>query len=219
MGPPVAYDDELGEKYAPYQAQTLQRSPNRQSSIETVEQNLEAKKKREKKLKTVTFDRALEIDEEEERHAKKTYAERMEKEKRDAELKQVEKQIATIVGRMVDGGGGLECRLIDLISRLFSESPFLVFDLEMDDWFSHLTHVPKFKWEQDLTRSKKGKYGAFKAHAKDIDVQEPVDGRPDVYDNLPPMAEPDDYVYDVFGNIDLGQYDVSALASIRIYSS
>lgn len=190
MGPPVAYDDELGEKYAPYQAQTLQRSPNRQSSIETVEQNLEAKKKREKKLKTVTFDRALEIDEEEERHAKKTYAERMEKEKRDAELKQVEKQIATIVGRMVDGGGGLE-----------------FFDLEMDDWFSHLTHVPKFKWEQDLTRSKKGKYGAFKAHAKDIDVQEPVDGRPDVYDNLPPMAEPDDYVYDVFGNIDLGQYD------------
>ncbi|KIR71619.1 hypothetical protein I310_04295 [Cryptococcus deuterogattii CA1014] len=190
MGPPVIYDDEPGAQYAPYQAQNQERSLNRQSSIETVEQGLESRKKREKKLKTVTFDRALEIDEEEERHTRKSYAERMEKEKRDAELKKVEKEIATKVGRMVDGAGGLE-----------------FFDLEMDDWFSHLTHVPKFKWEQDLARSKNGKKSALGTDPMDIDVQEPDDNRPDLYDNLPPMAEPDDYVYDVFGNIDLGQHD------------
>lgn len=121
MGPPVICDDEPGAQYAPYQAQNQERSLNRQSSIETVEQGLESRKKREKKLKTVTFDRALEIDEEEERHTRKSYAERMEKEKRDAELKKVEKEVATKVGRMVDGAGGLECKLIDFISRLFFE--------------------------------------------------------------------------------------------------
>lgn len=121
MGPPAIYDDEPGAQYALYQAQNQERSLNRQSSIETVEQGLESRKKREKKLKTVTFDRALEIDEEEERHARKSYAERMEKEKRDAELKEVEKEIAKKVGRMVDGAGGLECKLIDFISGLFFE--------------------------------------------------------------------------------------------------
>ncbi|OXG16036.1 hypothetical protein C361_05484 [Cryptococcus neoformans Tu259-1] len=190
MGPPIIYDVEAGAKYAPYQVQNQQRSPNRQPSIETVEQDLKPMKKRAKRLKTVTFDMALEIDEEEERHAKKTYVERMEKEKRDAELKEVEKQIAARVGRMVDGAGGLE-----------------FFDLEMDDWFSHLTHVPKFKWEQDLTGSKKGNHDALDVNAMDIDIQEPVDGRPDLYDNLPPMAEPDGYVYAVFGDIDLGQHN------------
>nr|KIR88202.1 hypothetical protein I308_01262 [Cryptococcus tetragattii IND107] len=190
MGPPAIYDDEPGAQYALYQAQNQERSLNRQSSIETVEQGLESKKKREKKLKTVTFDRALEIDEEEERHARKSYAERMEKEKRDEELKEVEKEIAKKVGRMVDGAGGLE-----------------FFDLEMDHWFSRLTHVPKFKWEQDLAQSKNGKKRAHGTDAMDIDAQETGDNRPDFYDNLPPLAEPDDYVYDVFGNIDLGQHD------------
>ncbi|OXG18173.1 hypothetical protein C367_04990 [Cryptococcus neoformans Ze90-1] len=190
MGPPIIYDVEAGAKYAPCQVQNQQRSPNRQPSIETVKQDLKPMKKRAKRLKTVTFDMALEIDEEEERHAKKTYVERMEKEKRDAELKEVEKQIAARAGRMVDGAGGLE-----------------FFDLEMDDWFSHLTHVPKFKWEQDLTGSKKGNHDALDVNAMDIDIQEPVDGRPDLYDNLPPMAEPDGYVYDVFGDIDLGQHN------------
>lgn len=216
MGPPIIYDVEAGAKYAPYQVQNQQRSPNRQPSIETVEQDLKPMKKRAKRLKTVTFDMALEIDEEEERHAKKTYVEKMEKEKRDAELKEVEKQIAARVGRMVDGAGGLECKLIDLISRLCSEPPFPVFDLEMDDWFSHLTHVPKFKWEQDLTGSKKGNHDALDVNAMDIDIQEPVDGRFDLYDNLPAMAAPDGYVYDVFGDIDLGQHNVSALTSTGI---
>lgn len=86
----------------------------------------------------------------------------------------------------------------------------------MDDWFSHLTHVPKFKWEQDLTGSKKGNHDALDVNAMDIDIQEPVDGRPDLYDNLPPMAEPDGYVYAVFGDIDLGQHNVSALTSTGI---
>ncbi|KAE8539288.1 hypothetical protein D1P53_004386 [Cryptococcus gattii VGV] len=190
MGPPVIYDDEPGPQYAPYQVQNQERSLNRQSSIETVEQGLESRKKREKKLKTVTFDKALEIDEEQERHARKSYAERMEKEKRDTELKEVEKEIAKKVGRMIDGAGGLQ-----------------FFNLEMDDWFSHLTHVPKFKWEQDLARSKNGKKSAHGTEPMDINVQEPGDNRPDFYDNLPPLAEPDDYVYDVFGNIDLGQHD------------
>lgn len=121
MGPPVIYDDEPGAQYPSYQAQNQERSLNRQSSIETVGQGLESRKKREKKLKTVTFDMTLEIDEEEERHARKSYAERMEKEKRDAELKEVEKEIAKKVGRMVDGAGGLQCKLIDFISSLFFE--------------------------------------------------------------------------------------------------
>lgn len=95
-------------------------------------------------------------------------------------------------------------------------NPFLVFDLEMDHWFSRLTHVPKFKWEQDLAQSKNGKKRAHGTDAMDIDAQETGDNRPGFYDNLPPLAEPDDYVYDVFGNIDLGQHDVSSvLENIR----
>lgn len=104
-------------------------------------------KKRVKRLKIVIFDMVLEIDEEEECYVKKMYVEKMEKEKRDVELKEVEKQIVVRVGRMVDGVGGFECKLIDFILCLCFELFFLVFDLEMDDWFFYFIYVFKFKWE------------------------------------------------------------------------
>ncbi|WVN89276.1 uncharacterized protein L203_104497 [Cryptococcus depauperatus CBS 7841] len=153
---------------------------NRQGSVETVEQELEIRNQKNRKVKKVSFDKSLEISQVEDINARMFYKDKMIKDRQEAREKEDEKQLSLWAERMVSGAGGLQ-----------------FFEPIMNEWFSSLTRVSKFKWQQDLNHRKQGK----EIH-NDQDLDKDLDNNREMRNwfGSPPVAQPD--AYDVVGGMD-----------------
>ncbi|WWC91869.1 uncharacterized protein L201_006816 [Kwoniella dendrophila CBS 6074] len=123
------------DKEGRHRSRSKERVASENGSIEVVEQQLEAtkKKKKAKKVKKAFLDPSIELTPAEEQRASKKYLNDMGRERKAITSKAQEKAIATKATHLVDGLGGLD---------------FL--NPAMNDFFSTFTRVDKFKWESEL---------------------------------------------------------------------
>ncbi|WVQ74364.1 hypothetical protein IAR50_003964 [Cryptococcus sp. DSM 104548] len=202
---PVIFYDVNGEPLAAEQQVNI---PSRQPSFNANDNVLEnahletanRKKRKVKQPKKVVFDSSLEINEEEDRQARASYRERMEKDRKEALIKEMERRLELEAISMVEGAGGFE-----------------FFDADMDNWFSSLTRIAEFKWEADVARSKNRKKGLVgPERVTDNDGPNERDAAELPQDFEMSMAPMDDYDVQGYmqdarrlpgGEIDFGQND------------
>ncbi|WVQ94859.1 hypothetical protein IAU59_001942 [Kwoniella sp. CBS 9459] len=114
------------------------REGSRAASIENVEEELGGTRKRVKKAKKVSIDDATELDEEQDRDARRRYRQTMERERNLIKLRATGKRIEARADLLMNSAGGMQ-----------------FFDPVMSAIFQNFTKVD-FKWEADVAARKKG---------------------------------------------------------------
>ncbi|OCF44397.1 hypothetical protein I317_01657 [Kwoniella heveanensis CBS 569] len=129
-------------------------------SIENVEDELVGIKKRARKVKRAALDEEIELDEKQDREARRKYRSTMERERHVINARATEKKIEARVDMLVNNAGGLQ-----------------FYDPVMSAIFSDFTKVD-FKWEAEVTARKRGANLEPPKEADGIDPTYPGDVDP-----------------------------------------